>query len=169
MTQTLCERLGFALPPSVINVDYRRDLRVLVEELQCFVNNALYSCTFQVDGEEGVVECECKLFHFDEGVTIPKALKLIEADTPTHPWRGASLRPLLAFSKKFPREQCSSPILALGARGEWEGREVIPYISFTSYRVVRRVDISFSTPTLLHPPNRVLAIRKARKPLPQIA
>ncbi len=63
----------------------------------------------------GVAEFECKLFDFGRDISSEDAVKAIQVDDPTNPWKPARTEHTLAYGAQFPDEQRKNPIIGLGS------------------------------------------------------
>lgn len=104
---------------NLLTLDYGMSLEQMIAAGQYdWMNSDITKERFPIVGS-GVVEFECKLFHFDRNVSSEEATRLIIADG----WQPAKIEHLLAFGAAKPEEQRKYPIIALGSVAEFaDGR-----------------------------------------------
>ena len=88
-----------------ISVDYDLPLQYMLSAGHYdFINEGIAEWRFP-NSENGFVQYEAKLFHFDRGVTSPEAMHLIRSDNDSHPWEPANAYHLAAFGATYPELQ----------------------------------------------------------------
>lgn len=112
--------------PNILEVDYSITLEQMIGAGKYdWKNENITSSRFPVK-DEGVVQFEFKLFHFNRTTTSEKVEKAIREEDETNSWEPAQIEHLLVFGAKLPEEQRKFPVIALGSSAQLVGRRDVP-------------------------------------------